>query len=482
MSRITGLATGLDIDSLVEETMNAYQTKIDAIDQQKQIAELQQELYRDVIKECRDFYNDYFDITKSDSLLKSSNWVGVSFSSSSSAVTVTANSNVEVANYTVNVTQLATAPKYTLKDSDLLLMDEIYINGNKIDLKGKDIKEKKELIKQKVKDLGLNYKESDLAQGIIISSDKVGKDESFTINGQTIEGTNCHATIEKDGSTYVIDDQNKCDGNKITLDGVTFQFNNITTSTGQVQITGKTDVSSVKDTIVKFVNDYNNLLEKLNTLVNEKRDTDYMPLTDAQKKEMSESEIELWEKKVKEGQLSRDSDLKRIISGMKSAMNTMISGVSTSSGKMNLSSIGISLVSDYSGAKAGTLKIDEDKLDAALENNLEDVKKLFTNVGTKNPTNNTYTERGLMYQLKDLFDKETQTSSGTLLKKAGMEGESTLSNNTLSKKIDEYKNKIELMNSIFKRKQQALYTKYASLETAMNNMNSQISYLQSYSS
>ena len=44
MTRITGLATGLDVDSLVQETMQAYQTKIDTVDQQKKVVELQQEI------------------------------------------------------------------------------------------------------------------------------------------------------------------------------------------------------------------------------------------------------------------------------------------------------------------------------------------------------------------------------------------------------------------------------------------------------
>ena len=69
MTRITGLATGLDVDSVVQETMQAYQTKIDTVDQQKKLVELQQEMYREVITECRDFYDKYFDMTKSDSLL-----------------------------------------------------------------------------------------------------------------------------------------------------------------------------------------------------------------------------------------------------------------------------------------------------------------------------------------------------------------------------------------------------------------------------
>ena len=61
MSRITGLATGLDVDAVIEETMQAERTKIDAVGKQKALVELQQELYREVITEFRNFYDDYFD-------------------------------------------------------------------------------------------------------------------------------------------------------------------------------------------------------------------------------------------------------------------------------------------------------------------------------------------------------------------------------------------------------------------------------------
>ena len=66
-------------------------------------------------------------------------------------------------------------------------------------------------------------------------------------------------------------------------------------------------------------------MEKLNTLINEKRDSDYMPLTDAQKEDMTEKQIELWEKKVKTGQLSKDNDLTRIRNAMKTARNNSCS-------------------------------------------------------------------------------------------------------------------------------------------------------------
>ena len=61
-TRITGLATGLDIDSLVSAELSSYNSKITKQQQNKEILEIQQEMYREVITECRDFYDKYFDI------------------------------------------------------------------------------------------------------------------------------------------------------------------------------------------------------------------------------------------------------------------------------------------------------------------------------------------------------------------------------------------------------------------------------------
>lgn len=549
MTRITGLATGLDVDSLVQETMQAYQTKIDTVDQQKKVVELQQEMYREVITDCRNFYNDYFDISKSNSIILQKNWSATTFESSSSAVTVTGGAGAEGANYSVKVESVAKAASYKLEANT---NGTVYINNVKIELgNDKSDAEKVKIINEALKGKGVTAKYSEFEKGIILTTDKLGSDEtiSFTtqapkemqekndyfkdlikdfednknvtiINGKkeftfkidviqvTVDctdgiseekikeamkktgmdiveeksggfkitypadsnavkanGSDCKATITKDGKTYEVVG-NKT--NNITLDGVTFKFNNVTKE--DAQITGKADVTKVKENIVKFVNDYNKLMEKLNTLITEKRDKSYMPLTDAQKKEMSESEIELWEKKVKEGQLSRDSDLTRIRNAMKSTMSSLVGGTSSS-----LKSIGITPVSDYNGTKNGTFTIDEDKLTSALESNMEDVMKLFVSTGTDKDES----DKGLLQKLKSVFDTETQTNKGSLIKKAGIVGSSTASNNTLSKQIIKYEEKISRMQTIFSSKQQALYTKYSRLETLMNNLNSQSNYLTS---
>ena len=159
MTRITGLATGLDVDSVVKETMQAYQTKIDTVDQQKKVAELQQEMYRDVIKECRNFYDDYFDISKSDSILLQRNWGTTTFESSNSAVSVTGNGGAEVAKYSVEVTSLAKAASYTV-DPDKL-NGTIYVNNVKVELgTDKTTEEKVKLINSALKGKGVTAKYS----------------------------------------------------------------------------------------------------------------------------------------------------------------------------------------------------------------------------------------------------------------------------------------------------------------------------------
>lgn len=519
MSRITGLATGLDVDAVIEETMQAERTKIDAVGQQKALVELQQELYREVITEFRNFYDDYFDISKSNSILLQKNWASVGFeSSNSSVVTATASGGAQVDNYDVQVVQLAEPAKHTVSDADLENLSEITITVKikEKDADGKEVEkdkpitikfeneksssEKATLINSSLKEYGMSAKYSSFSKGIVISTTSNGADQKFGIKygevnipideqtteegkvaSQLIRGKDCVAQItnsQKESYYY------SGSSNTVTLDSVTFKFTDINATgnpqykngeiigidnlieTSSAKITGKTDATAVKDSIVKFVEDYNKIMTKLNTLINEKRDSDYMPLTDEQREAMTEKQIELWEAKVKTGLLSRDSDLVRIRNAMKNAMSSVIS----SSG-LSLEKIGITPSSDYSGNKNGTYTIDEDKLLSALEDNSEDVMKLFVNSGDSS--------KGILNQLKSTLDKETQSSSGALLKKAGMEGTATASNNTLSKKIKAYETKISRMEKLFSTKQQALYSKYATLETLMNNLNSQMNYLSS---
>ena len=104
------------------------------------------------------------------------------------------------------------------------------------------------------------------------------------------------------------------------------------------------------------------LIESLNSQVKEKQYRDYTPLTDEQKKEMEEKEIEAWEVKAKSGLLRGDTIIQSVLSNMRSNMYSKGSGSSTEFDM--LFKIGITTSSKTSDN--GKLEIDEDKLRAAI--------------------------------------------------------------------------------------------------------------------
>lgn len=703
-TRITGLATGLDVDTIVKQTMQAYRTKIDTQQQRRDVLEIKQQLYRDILKDSKEFYNKHFDVLSSNSLISTKNWQAVQFTSSDeNALTVTGSAGANAVNYTA-IGKIAVASKAIVTDG-ISNNSKIRVNGKDFTIKGSNNKEIVTNLNIELKKSGINVtvRYSDFAgnsndgnkTGFIFESSVLGAssdfvietgitDESSTNNNifealenvkgkdstaatvtgfndqnlidaindskltiklgdkeitfedasteaikgmdsasleeylnkklgelnlsskveetedgtknitftSTILGTSVNnknlsvgnevksleggeegeeaqvkVELEKiinkklninsniinfkelnteasedekkqyvDGINKILKEQgismtvaldpenivifktnNKGDAaeinlstvekevkgayysetgtdseieitdskggvykhvgtaNSITLDGVTFKFTGVIPE-GGVTIKGTTNVDSIKEKIVNFINDYNTLIEKLNKLISEKRNRDYNPLTKDQKSEMSEKEIELWEAKVNEGQLRRDDDLTRISNNLKQAMRTLVDGTSG----LNLEKIGISPVSDYSGIKNGTFTINESTLTEALENNMEDVMNMFvkSKLTTEGLTDNEkYNQTGIMYRLKDILYNETITNTSSLIKKAGYEGTSTVTNNTFTKAMDDYDKKIKQMESIFSTKEQALYNKYAKLETLMNSLNSQQSYL-----
>lgn len=511
--RITGLATGIDVDSVIKETMKPYRIKVDETKQKKEIVEIKQQLYRDVIKDCRDFYDKYFDITKSNSLLASKNYSTVKFDSSdSAAVNVTGLGGAVKDNYRVSVSQVAKVASVTMKDEELKNMDKISIaiDGKTIDIELSD-EEKLDSTKlvdkinntlkeNDVKDVKVAY--SQFSKGITIETKATGVMDGEKENKISLDMVkyqrDATGVIEVDSTgSPIIAESKALEGigqdckaiitnskgekfeysgskNNVVLDSVQFEFNDVTTN--EVRITGKNDVTELKDNIVKFVNDYNSLISNLNDLTMTKRNSSYMPLTDEQRAEMSDKEIEMWESKVKEGQLYKDSDLTRIANSLKSIMRD------NGSFSTSLEKIGISPISDF-GSKNGMFTIDEGKLTAALEEDSESVMKLFINPAPTDASlsdSDKNNQTGLLVRMKDILYKESYTTSASLLKKAGYEGTSTSSNNTLSKSMTEYSKKISDLEKSLARREQALYSKYATLETMMNKLNSQMSSISSY--
>lgn len=602
MTRITGLSTGLDVDALVKTAMSGYQTRINQQIQQKDILEIKQKLYRQTLTDTRSFYNKYLDVTKSDSLLFTSNYKSVTFTSSNEeAVTAKALSGGKIDNYTVDVTSIAKPSSLTIDHSKIVAGNKITISNEVFTevftLEGNTEKEIAENLNNSLSSKGITARYTQFSidgttAGMILESSVLGTSapkisaqimgtvttnilniksgtnandgtdgnpvtagtkaitdspiaignikagniitingKQFTLTGGTVDEINTNLNIALDaagikvnatydtanGMTLEADEAGSANNftssirvyataldekqlkstpgtnavitvtnskgekynytgnaNTFNVDDVVFTVNQKPTSS--VTLSGKSDVTDIKDKIVKFVNDYNTLMTSLNTNTMTKHNSNYAPLTDEQKEAMSESEIKLWNEKVESGQLYRDSDITKIANNMKEAMRSVMSGTG-----MTLEKIGITPVKDYAGTSNGTFTIDEEKLTSALENNIEDVMNLFAgkpdDTATTDEQKNSQT--GILNKIKTNLYAEVMKSDSALAKKVGIEGTASFTSNTITKNISDYEKKITDMQKALATREQALYVKYANLETIMNKYNSQQSYLTS---
>lgn len=505
--RITGLASGLDMDQIITDSMKPYRMKIDEQKQKKEILEIKQKLYREIIKDSKDFNTKYFSMSSKDNLISSANYTSVKFQSKDdSIVNATGLAGAVKGNYTVDVTEMAKSTSTTVNVSDFTGGEDLKFNynGKEVIINIKDIDNDKDLAKamnKQLSEIGLKAAYSDFSKSIVIESKETGtkigaNDNNFTIEvGKVVPPANegdapgfttvkpqikstgegdLIATIENSrGEKIQYGNGGEVSGsNKVVLDGIEFSIS----STGKTSVSGKTDVTELKDKLVNFVNDYNKLIEKLNGFVKDKRDKNFMPLTEEQKKAMSESEIKLWNEKVEKGQLTRDQDVSRVINSLKQSMKTLVEG----SG-LNLEKIGINPVKDYEG-KNGTFFIDEAKLTKALEEDTDAIMNMFTAKPKNTPgltEQQKYNQTGLFYRMNDIFKKEFESSDSPFITKAGVQGSSSFTQNTITKSIEQYERKIKDMEKSLKGREQRLYTQYSKLEVAMNKYNSQQSYLMS---
>ena len=301
--------------------------------------------------------------------------------------------------------------------------------------------------------------DGDLARGLGLVDDngtvgvEEGQNSVFEINGQEV---------------YLND-------NSYTLDGTTFTFDDSMTVGETYNVSVTKDSSTVKETVKKFVEAYNQLIDDVYDYIGKAPATDsdgnkYEPLTDAEKEEMSEDEITKWEEKAKQGVLYNDSTVSRIMSQMRSAL---YSSVTLDDGsKFGIYNLGIKTSSEYS--EHGKLEIDDDAFDKAFENNQDAIVKLFTD-----------SESGMMTKLNNVMDnavKSTGTAEnrGTLIKKAGKANSSVTTDSYIYKEMKRMQDRLTELQNRYDDKEEYWWKVFTNMETAMSDLNSQTSYISSY--
>jgi flagellar hook-associated protein 2 len=276
--------------------------------------------------------------------------------------------------------------------------------------------------------------------------------------------------------------------NNFTLNGIVFDLKEDSAGPIQTVIAGNPDKTF--DLVVKFIGKYNEIINKLNSTVAEKRprsggDTGsyYLPLTDEQKEAMKDSDVEKWEQKAHTGLLRNDGIIGKIASDMRLGMSDMISGMTDS-----LYSIGIK-TGTYE--QKGMMVIDEAKLKEAIKNTPDKVLDIFSKESSTkySPDLNAadratrYSENGIASRLYDILEDNIRTTrsisgrKGVLLEKAGVEGDLSEFKNLLNEQITSKDDLIDRLMDKLITKENYYYAKFSAMESYMNQMNSQSSWL-----
>ncbi len=104
----SGLASGVDTESMVEQLLSGTQSKIDKQEAIKQQLEWKQEIYRDLITQINAFQTKFFSYSSSSNLMSESFFNAMSAVTSSSAFKATATSSAATGSSTLEVRRLAT--------------------------------------------------------------------------------------------------------------------------------------------------------------------------------------------------------------------------------------------------------------------------------------------------------------------------------------------------------------------------------------
>ncbi|MCI5620226.1 MAG: flagellar filament capping protein FliD [Lachnospiraceae bacterium] len=134
---------------------------------------------------------------------------------------------------------------------------------------------------------------------------------------------------------------------KFTASSNTFKVNGMTIEAleetqGEISITTNTDTDAVYNKIKDFIKQYNELINEMTSLYNASSAKGYEPLTSEEKDAMTDTEIEEWEKKIKESLLRRDDTLDGVMNAMTNAMakSFSINGKNYSLGSFGISTMG----------------------------------------------------------------------------------------------------------------------------------------------
>ncbi len=497
--RMTGMMSGLDTESIIQELVAAKSKKVDVQRKAQTKLEWKQDAWKELNTKLKNFQQKYLSNMRfSDAYTKK-----VTKVSNSNAVSVITGENAVNGVQTLKVEKLAKNAYLTgeemKKDRDgkkltalskVADIDGFTLNDGDtatIELKiGKDsnaapvqINITKDTtisdVLNALKKEGLNASFDEKWQRFSISSKESGADNDFTI---TATGNKGDKALEALGIT---DEalKNKIDGEDavIWLNGAkyehsnnSFEINGLTITAlaanpdEEITITTEQDTDGIYDMVKNFLKEYNELVNEMSKLYNADSAKGYEPLTDDEKAAMSDKEVEKWETKIKDSILRRDENISSVSSGLREVMSA---GIDVDGKTMHLFDFGIDMLSYFEApeneryayhidgdADDGYTMNKDDKLKSMIKNDPDTVISFFTKLS------------------QNLYGKMTDMSKS-------VDGYRSFGSFYDDKKMksdyDDYKTKIAELEAKVNAYEDKWYKKFSKMETALAKMQSNAS-------
>ncbi|MCL2125435.1 MAG: flagellar filament capping protein FliD [Oscillospiraceae bacterium] len=276
-------------------------------------------------------------------------------------------------------------------------------------------------------------------------------------NGQTakveIEVNGVKETIERPRNTFdfrgvsiTLNYETKGSG----VDGAWDESDNITVSI-------KRDVTEPLEKIKAFIDSYNTIISKLESLIKESKNASertYLPLTDEEKAVMSEKQIADWEEIAKKGILRNDSGIQNLTNSLRGLLFEKVTSAGLTPSQIGLTT---GLYKDNTG---GQIILDEEKLKAALESEPDRVMNVF--MGGAEET--TSAGRGLLWRMDDMMSNYVNGSQFTSIA-------------NLENSIKRTNEQMEKLQKKMWEAEDKLYKQFAAMETALSKIQSQTDWM-----
>lgn len=267
----------------------------------------------------------------------------------------------------------------------------------------------------------------------------------------------------------------KIDGQQaeIMLNGVrytsstnTFEINGLTITAQQettedITLTTSEDTDGIYDMIKNFFTEYNKLINEMSALYNADSSKGYEPLLSEEKAELADSEIEEWEKKIKDSLLRRDSTLADVSDAMKTVM---MQGATVNGKTMYLSDFGINTLGYFSAAdnEKSAYHINGDKDDSNVSKEEDTLRKMIASDPNTVMEFFSGLSKNLYDKLSDKMKSVKDTSSAFTV----------YNDKTMQKEYDNYKDLISKEEKKLNDLMDKWYSKFSVMETALAKLQS----------